>query len=162
MLWAYVEGEYHRNPHRSLDGEPPLDRWGTVGDEVKYPAPGRDLDDLFLFEAKRQVQKDRTVSLDSVIYAVDAVLVGETVTLCFDPSRRGKPGSGLAQGPADPAGARRRHVCQLLRETGSPGEGDGGQEEAEPAQKAPPPPKSPIRFADTTGATDDNENKGGR
>jgi putative transposase len=32
------------------------------------------------------VQKDRTVSLNGVLYEVDAALVGEKVTLRFDPS----------------------------------------------------------------------------
>jgi hypothetical protein len=45
-----------------------------------------DLDDLFLFEAQRKVQKDRTVSLNGVLYEVDAALVGEKVTLRFDPA----------------------------------------------------------------------------
>jgi len=53
---------------------------------VLFPEPGLDLDDLFLFEAKRKVQKDRTVSLNGVLYEVDAALVGEKVTLRFDPS----------------------------------------------------------------------------
>ena len=52
---------------------------------MRFPEPGLDLDDLFLFEAKRKVQKDRTVSLNGVVYEVDAALVGETVTLRFDP-----------------------------------------------------------------------------
>ena len=43
-----------------------------------------DLDDLFLFEAQRKVQKDRTVSLNGVVYEVDAALVGEKLTLRFD------------------------------------------------------------------------------
>jgi hypothetical protein len=47
-----------------------------------------DLDDLFLFEARRKVHKDRTVSLDGVIYEVEAHLVGDTVTLRYDPQRR--------------------------------------------------------------------------
>jgi putative transposase len=61
---------------------------------------------LFLFEVKRKVQKDRTVSLNGVVYEVDAALVGETVTLRFDPSapaqrplqvcHQGRP-SGLAR-----------------------------------------------------------------
>ena len=50
------------------------------------PSPGLDLDDLFLFEVQRKVQKDRTVSLHGVVYEVDAILVGETVTLRFDPA----------------------------------------------------------------------------
>ena len=59
-----VEGEYHQSPHRGLDGRTPLDQWALAGHDVRYPDPGTDLDDLFLFEAKRRVMKDRTVSLN--------------------------------------------------------------------------------------------------
>jgi hypothetical protein len=45
----------------------------------------------FLFEEKRRVHKDRTVSLDGVLYEVDAALVGEVVVLRYDPARRGAP-----------------------------------------------------------------------
>lgn len=84
-LWAWTEGEYHHCPHRGLDGETPLERWAKSAGHVRYPEPGLDLDELFLFETKRRVQKDRTVSLNGVVYEVDAALVGETVTLRFDP-----------------------------------------------------------------------------
>ena len=84
-LWAWVEGEYHRSPHRGLDGRTPFDQWALAGHDVRYPDPGLDLDDLFLFEAKRRVMKDRTVSLHRRLYEVDAVLVGEIVTLRYDP-----------------------------------------------------------------------------
>ncbi len=85
-LWAYVEGEYHQAPHRALDGETPLERWAKVGHDVHYPEPGLDLEALFLFEASRRVQRDRTVSLSGVVYEVDAALVGEKVTLRYDPA----------------------------------------------------------------------------
>jgi hypothetical protein len=88
-FWGWVEGEYHQAPHRGLDGECPADRWTRQSDEVRL-ATG-DLGDLFLFEQKRKVQKDRTVSLDGVLYEVDAVLVGETIVLRYDPSRKRKP-----------------------------------------------------------------------
>ncbi|MGH8608549.1 MAG: Mu transposase C-terminal domain-containing protein [Gammaproteobacteria bacterium] len=54
-LWAWVEGD--RTPHRSL---------------------------VFRFEAKRKVQKERTVSLNGVVYEVDGALVGQNVTLRYD------------------------------------------------------------------------------
>lgn len=88
-LWAWIEGEYHQAPHKGLDGETPADRWARSSDEVKMI--GAELSDLFLFEQNRRVQKDRTVSLRGVIYEVDAALVGETVTLRFDPARLGRP-----------------------------------------------------------------------
>lgn len=87
-FWSWVEGEYHQAPHRGLDGECPADRWAQKSDEVRL-ASG-ELAELFLFEQKRKVQKDRTVSLDGVLYEVDASLVGETVLLRYDPSRKAK------------------------------------------------------------------------
>ena len=86
-LWAYVEGEYHHAPHRGLaDRKTPLDQWAIAGANVRYLDATVDLDDLFLFEAKRRVMKDRTVSLAGRLYEVDPLLVGRTVTLRYDPS----------------------------------------------------------------------------
>jgi hypothetical protein len=81
--------DYHRSIHRML-GESPLDCWAKVGQKVKYPEAGIDLDDLFLFETRRKTQKDRTVSLNGVVYEIDASLVGETVTLRYNPADQGK------------------------------------------------------------------------
>ena len=96
-LWAWVEGEYHHAPHKGLGGETPLDKWAQVADEVRY-LDNAGLGDLFLFEQKRKVQKDRTVSLNGVVYEVDAFLVGATVTLRFDPSLKGRPVQVWANG----------------------------------------------------------------
>lgn len=84
-LWAWVETEYHHHPHRGLDGDTPLDRWAG-GRAPRLPEPDLDLDALFLFEAKRRVQRDHTVSLNGTVFEVDAALVGQTVTLRYDPS----------------------------------------------------------------------------
>ena len=84
-LWAWVEGEYHQAPHRGLEEQTPLDRWAISADQVRLPDPHTDLDALFLFEAKRRVQRDRTVSLNGTLFEVDAALIGQTVTLRFDP-----------------------------------------------------------------------------
>ena len=85
-LWAWVEAEYHHSPHRGLDGQTPLDRWAMSEQPPRLPGPKLDLDALFLFETKRRVQRDRTVSLNGTLFEVDAVLVGQTVTLRHDPS----------------------------------------------------------------------------
>ncbi len=85
-LAAWIEGEYHHTPHRGLGGATPLEQWAQTAEAVRFPEPGLDLGELFLFEATRTVQKDRTVSLNGVLYEVDAALVGERVTLRFDPS----------------------------------------------------------------------------
>ncbi len=46
---------------------------------------------VFLDEAKRRVHKDRTVCLAGRVLEVDAVLVGTTVTLRFDPEHPDRP-----------------------------------------------------------------------
>lgn len=96
-LFAWIEGEYHRAPHRGLDRDTPADRWAQVADEVRYAAD-LNLDELFLFEAQRKVHKDRTVSLNGIAYEVDAALVDQTVTLRFDPSSPGRPVTVLHKG----------------------------------------------------------------
>ena len=84
-LAGWIEGEYHQTPHHGLDGETPLERWAQTAEQVRFPEPTLDLDDLFLFEAKRKVNKDRTVSLAGILYEVAAELVGAKVTLRYDP-----------------------------------------------------------------------------
>jgi putative transposase len=84
-LWAWIEEEYHYAPHRGLGGATPVDRWAAASAHLQLPTS--DLTDVFLFEEKRKVQQDRTVSLHGVVYEVDAALVGETVTLRYDPAR---------------------------------------------------------------------------
>jgi putative transposase len=85
-LWTWIEREYHSTPHAGLDGRTPLDQWALCADQVKMFDIGLDLDALFLFETKRRVQRDRTVSLNGTVFEVDASLVGQTVILRFDPA----------------------------------------------------------------------------
>jgi putative transposase len=84
-LAVWIEGEYHQNPHRGLDQQTPLERWAQSADGLRYPDPHMDLDELFLFEDQRKVQNDRTVSLHGQVYEVDASLIGQRVTLRYDP-----------------------------------------------------------------------------
>jgi transposase InsO family protein len=84
-LAAWVEGEYHHAPHRGLGGETPADRWARKSEHVKMP--GSEVGECFLFDQKRRVARDRTVTLDGVAFEVDAVLVGQVVTLRYDPAR---------------------------------------------------------------------------
>lgn len=139
-LWAWVEGEYHHTPHRALEGDTPLERWARRADQVRFPEPELDLDDLFLFEASRKVQTDRTVSLNGVIYEVEAALVGERVTLRYDPATPGAPVQVWHNGQAI---HRARCVdlyanCSVKRERPSA--------TLRPAAPAGEPPPSPLKL----------------
>jgi putative transposase len=85
-LYSWITSEYHDTPHNGLQGDTPAERWAATAGDIQLP--GRDLAELFLFEEKRKVQKDRTVSLHGVVYEVDASLVGEVVTLRYHPAQR--------------------------------------------------------------------------
>lgn len=121
-LWQWVEGEYHQSPHRGLAGLAPFDAWAMHSDEVRLTGPELDLRELFLLEEKRKVQKDRTVSLHGAVYEVDAVLVGETVSLRFDPAKPGAPVDVWLAGKKIQAGARTVDVfanCHVKRDHGN-------------------------------------------
>ena len=142
-LWAWVEGEYHQAPHRGLDGETPLDRWAAVGADVRYPDPGPGIDDLFLFDVKRRVMNDRTVSLHGRLYEADAVLVGETVVLRYDPEApTGRPLQVLHDGkPAGEATVLDAYANTAVRRARP-------SSRIETDDPAPEPPPSPIAMRD--------------
>jgi putative transposase len=152
-LWAYVEGEYHCAPHHGLEGQTPLDKWAQSADEVRVLGPDFDLDDSFLFEAKRKVQKDRTVSLNGQVYEVDASLVGSTLTLRFDPSRPGRPIQVWAGGKRgqDAKVVNAYANCFVKR--------DRPSRTLTPSDTPPPPPKG-LSFSSM--APDDDSDEEGR
>ena len=84
-LASWLESEYHVSPHRGLDNdEVPLDAWARTAHAVRTVGPDIDIDTIFRYRHKRLVGKDRTVTLHSTLYEVDAALCGETVTLLQD------------------------------------------------------------------------------
>ncbi len=138
-LWAWIEGEYHHTPHRGLEGRTPLEQWALASGAVRYPDATMDLDDLFLFEARRRVYKDRTVSLNGRVYEVDALLIGQKVTLRYDPEAPpSRPLEVVHDGK--PAGKARRldaYANTAVRRAYP-------TKEIEAGDPAPEPPPSPL------------------
>jgi putative transposase len=82
LFAAWVEGVYHRRPHRET-GQAPLERFQR-GQPPRLPTPA-ELHEAFLWSATRTVAKTATVSLHGNLFEVDPALVGHTVELVFDP-----------------------------------------------------------------------------
>ena len=149
-LWAWVEGEYHHAPHKGLDGKTPFDAWAMRSSDVRLPGPELDLRELFLFEQKRRVRSDRTVTLGGTVYEVDASLVGETVTLRFSPAHPGGPVDVWHRGKKIQS-AKRVDVyanCFVRR-------GKGPRMEA---ARSPNPPAA-LRLRDLRKRSDDTEDR---
>ena len=140
-LWAWIEGEYHHTPHRGLEGRTPLEQWALASAGVRYPDATLDLDDIFLFEARRRVHKDRTVSLNGRVYEVDALLVGHKVTLRYDPEAPpGRPLDVVHDGkPAGKATRLDAYANTAVRRTWA-------TKEIQADQPPPEPPPSPLRM----------------
>ena len=79
-LWRYLNHSYHITVHTST-GEAPFERFSRSLHLVRSTPD--DLDDYFRIKCKRKVLKDRTVSLDGVIFEVPLGLIGKTITLMF-------------------------------------------------------------------------------
>ena len=124
----------------------PLDQWALCAHNVRYPDPATDLDDLFLFEAKRRVMKDRTLSLHARLYEVDAVLVGQTVTLRYDPhAPASRPidvvhdGKCAGQATRLDAYANTKRACEASGTSPSNATAPPGSSTATPPRANPPP-----------------------
>lgn len=85
LFRSWLEVEYNRSPHRGLQGETPLDRWLSKAQHIIPTDPALDLDILFMHRATRRVYKDATFTLDGIMYEAPQNMVGEKITVMFDP-----------------------------------------------------------------------------
>lgn len=84
-LHTWLESEYHRNPHRGLDGYTPLEVWLQKA-QLIIPFPSTvNLDEVMRHEVKRKVYNDCTITLDGNLYEVPPQLKKKNIKLLFDP-----------------------------------------------------------------------------
>ena len=84
---SWLDSEYHRSPHSGLEGRTPLEAWVHKAHLIIPLDPGIDLDQAFLHEAVRAVHKDSTLTLDGALFEVPSDLIGERISLRYDPHR---------------------------------------------------------------------------
>ncbi|MFA5141313.1 MAG: integrase core domain-containing protein [Elusimicrobiota bacterium] len=83
---SWLESEYHRAPHRGLEGATPLERWIERAHLIIPLDPTLNLQELFLHEDSRKVHKDSTITLDGVLFEVPSTLIGRRISFRYDPS----------------------------------------------------------------------------
>lgn len=87
-LWAWIERVYHQRIHGGLeDDKTPLERWREELHHVRplLPHVVELIDDLFYHREERLVRKNGTISWNGRFYEVHHNLVGDKVTLVFNP-----------------------------------------------------------------------------
>ena len=83
FFWAWLDTHYQRQIH-SETRQTPIERWEAGREHVRF-ATADELRDTFLWEEERLVRKTGTISLCRNDYPVDPHLIGQRVTVRFDP-----------------------------------------------------------------------------
>jgi putative transposase len=116
-LWAWLDRIYHVNPHSSLNGMTPIERYQQDLVRVRpLGAFAAHLDELFYHRHTRTVRKDGTVTFKTKVYEVPFELVGQTVVLVVDPhadrALTVESKEGQALGAVTPLRCTRQYLSQ--------------------------------------------------
>ncbi|MGZ8884698.1 MAG: DDE-type integrase/transposase/recombinase [Halobacteriota archaeon] len=83
-FWHWLETDYHRRPHASLQGQSPLHVFVTQAEQIRMCEDPSALDALFLKRESRKVKQDGTISLNGSLYEVPARYIGQKVEVRYD------------------------------------------------------------------------------
>jgi transposase InsO family protein len=84
-FWAWLETEYHRRPHKGLDGQTPVERFAERSHHLHTLDAQMDVEGLFLARTTRRVRRDATISLEGRTFEVPVALRGRQVEVRYDP-----------------------------------------------------------------------------
>jgi len=83
-FWRWLEEDYHRKEHASLDGKTPHEVFHSQLDQVTFIEDIEILDTIFLKRAERKVKLDGTITLNKQLYEVPASYIGQKIELRID------------------------------------------------------------------------------
>jgi transposase InsO family protein len=81
----YAESIYNLKPHSSLNGLSPMERYLKDQSFFRFVSSKALLEQVFLHELVRKVNNDATIVLFKQVYEVPQNLIGQSVTIRFDP-----------------------------------------------------------------------------
>jgi putative transposase len=81
---TWLEGHYHQEEHRAT-GEPPACRFMASSEVIRCAPPDDELRRLFLFQDRRRVRKDATVSVGGTYFELTPALRGQYVEVRYNP-----------------------------------------------------------------------------
>ncbi|UOF88943.1 DDE-type integrase/transposase/recombinase [Fodinisporobacter ferrooxydans] len=83
-FWKWLEEDYHRKPHSSLNGKMPLEVYLSQIDQVRMVDDPAKLDPIFLKRENRTVKHDGTFSLNNQLYEVPERFIGQKIEIRYD------------------------------------------------------------------------------
>jgi hypothetical protein len=83
-FWQWLEEDYHRKPHSSLDGKTPLEVYVSQASQIRLIEDPAILYPLFLKREYRKVKHDGTFSLNGQLYEVPERFIGQRIEIRYD------------------------------------------------------------------------------
>ena len=84
-FWKWLDEDYHKKPHSSLNGSTPLDFFMSQISRVKLCTDPAQLEEKFLLSIKRKVNHDGTFPINKILYETDIKFAGQRVEVRYDP-----------------------------------------------------------------------------
>lgn len=83
-FWRWLEEDYHRRTHASLDGNTPHEVFQSQLDRITFLSDLSILDIIFLKRAERKVKQDGTITLEKQLYEVPSEYIGQRIEVRMD------------------------------------------------------------------------------
>jgi len=83
-FWHWLEVDYHRKPHASLDGKTPHEVFHSQLDKLIFLEDVSVLDTIFLKRAERKVKLDGTITLNKQLYEVPSQYIDQKIDIRMD------------------------------------------------------------------------------
>ncbi|QOY35412.1 DDE-type integrase/transposase/recombinase [Anaerobacillus isosaccharinicus] len=83
-FWNWLERDYHRRAHASLDNKTPLEVFESQLKDITFLEDLSILETIFLKREQRKVKPDGTISIDKKLYEVPSCFIGQSIDVRFD------------------------------------------------------------------------------
>lgn len=83
-FWRWLEEDYHRRVHASLDGKTPHEAFQVQFDQVTFLEDVSLLETIFLKREQRKVKADGTITLNKKLYEVPSRFIGNSIDVRID------------------------------------------------------------------------------
>jgi hypothetical protein len=83
-FWRWLEEDYHRREHASLDGKTPHEVFHSQLESITFLEDTSILDSIFMKREQRKVKADGTISLNKQLYEVPSDFIGYSVDVRLD------------------------------------------------------------------------------
>jgi len=84
-FWKWLDEDYHKKPHSSLNGLTPLDFFMSQISRVKLCTDPAQLEEKFLLRIKRKVNHDGTFTINNILYETNIKFACQRVEIRYDP-----------------------------------------------------------------------------